>query len=277
MGGFLLLAAVTGVCRTLPLATGYRLADLASRIHFGCCPARRRAVEENLRLLLGRPARPHVPAVFRNYGRFVFEWLRGPEGVPCGFRGWERLEAALARGRGVVLALPHTGNFEIAGSSAARSAGLSIHAVAGIQLRERWTEELRRRQAEVGLPILPAGFASWRRLPGLLAANGVVALLVDGDLFEGGLVVDAFGAQAAFPRGPAKLCARTGAALLPAYALRHPDGTHEARFLEEVPVAALGVDGATNRLAETLAGVLREHPDQWMIFRPFHAHAEAAA
>ena len=277
MGGFLLLAAVTGVCRTLPLATGYRLADLASRIHLGCCPARRRAVEENLRLLLGGPALRHVPAVFRNYGRFVFEWLRGPEGVACHFRGWERLEAARARGRGVILAVPHTGNFEIAGSSAARDAGLPIHAVAGIQLRERWTNELRRRQAEVGLPILPPGFASWRRLPGLLAANEVVALLVDGDLFRGGLVVDAFGAKTAFPRGPAKLCERTGAALLPAYALRRPDGAHEARFLEEIPVASLGVDGATTRLAETLAEVLREHPEQWMIFRPFHTGAEAAA
>ena len=277
MGGFLLLAAVTGVCRTLPLATGYRLADLASRIHLGCCPGRRRAVEENLRLLLGRPALPHVPAVFRNYGRFVFEWLRGPEGAECRFHGWERLETARARGRGVVLAVPHTGNFEIAGSHAARDAGLPIHAVAGIQLRAAWTEELRRRQAESGLPILPPGFASWRRLPGLLAANEVVALLVDGNLFRGGLVVDAFGGRTTFPRGPAKLCARTGAALLPAYALRRPDGTHEARFLEEIPVDALGVDGATNRLAEALAAVLREHPDQWMIFRPFHAHGEAAA
>ena len=268
-GDALLLAAVTGVCRTLPLETGYRLADLASRIHFRLSPGRRRAVEENLRVLLGEPAARFVPGVFKSHGRFVFELLRGPEREErCRFEGWEQFEEARARGRGVVLAVPHTGNFEVCGSAVARS-GRPIHAVAGIQLTRRWTPELRRRQERAGLPILPPNVASWRRLPRLLADGGSVALLVDGDLFQGGLVVDAFGAPAPFPLGPAKLCARTGAALVPAYALRMPDGTHVARFLPEIPVSKGAVAAATEQLARVLAGVLREHPDQWMIFRPF--------
>jgi KDO2-lipid IV(A) lauroyltransferase len=269
----LLLAAVTGVCRTLPLETGYRLADLASGIHRRLSPRRRRAVEENLRVLLGTPAPRLVPQVFRSHGRFVFELLRGPErAAACRFEGWERLAAARARGRGVVLAVPHTGNFEACGSAAAR-AGFPIHAVAGIQLTRRWTPELRRRQERAGLPILPPGAASARRLPRLLAEGEVVALLADGDVFAGGLLVDAFGAPTRFPLGPAKLCARTGAALLPAYALRMPDGGHVARFLPEIPVGELGVVEATERLARVLAGVLREYPEQWMIFRPLFAPA----
>lgn len=276
MGGSLLLAAVTGVCRTIPLATGYRLADLASALHRRAAPQRRRAVESNLRHLLGaNPADGLVPAVFRSYGRFLFEWLRGPEGLPCTFEGWERLEAARARGRGVVLVVPHTGNFEVAGAAATR-AGFRIHAVAGIQLNARWTPELRRRQAAAGLPILPWSFATWRRLPDLLAANEVVALLADGDRFAGGLPVASFGATARFPLGPAKLCARTGAALLPAYAVRRADGTHAARFLPAIPVTTLGVRAATVRAADALAEVLREHPDQWMIFRRFHEDAAAS-
>lgn len=278
MGGgeaSLLLAAVTGVCRTIPLATGYRLADLASALHRRSSPQRRRAVAANLELLLGRPAEGVVAAVFRSYGRFLFEWLRGPEGLACDFEGWERLEAARARGRGVVLLVPHTGNFEVAGTAAAR-AGFRIHALAGIQLNARWTPELRRRQEAAGLPILPWSFASWRRLPALLGANEVVALLADGDRFRGGLTVDAFGGRARFPLGPAKLCAKTGAALLPAYAVRRPDGSHAARFLEEIPVAGLGVRAATARAAEVLAGVLRAHPEQWMIFRRFHEEPESA-
>lgn len=263
----MLLAAVTGVCRTLPLETGYRLADLASAIYLRLAPRRRQAVEENLRVLLGTHSAKLVPDVFRSHGRFVFELLRGPERVSrCRFEGWERLETARARGKGVVLAIPHTGNFEACGAAAARS-GFPIYAVAGIQLTRRWTPELRRRQERTGLPILPPGVASWRRLPRLLAEGAVVALLVDGDVFQGGLVVDAFGAPVAFPLGPAKLCARTGAALLPAYALRTRDGTHVARFLPEIPAAELGVEAATRRLAHVLADVLREHPDQWMIFR----------
>lgn len=272
----MLLAAVTGVCRTLPLPLGYRLADCASVAHLRLFPRRRRAVEANLRALLGRPAPRAAAGVFRNYGRFVFEWLRGPERADCRFEGWERLEAARARGRGVVLAVPHTGNFEVCGSRASR-AGFPIHAVAGIQLVRRWTPELRRRQERTGLPILPPGIATWRRIPRLLADNGVVALLVDGDVFRGGLVVDDFGAPARLPLGPAKLCARTGAALLPAYALRDASGHHVARFLEEIPVADLGVEGATRELAARLAPVLRTHPDQWMIFRPWFDEPPATA
>lgn len=277
----MLFAAVTGVCRAIPLAAGTRLADLASELHRLASPSRRRAVERNLAVLLGRPAPAEARHVFRSYGRFLFEWLRGPDSGDCVFEGWERLEAARARGRGVVLAVPHTGNFERAGAAAARR-GVRIHAVAGIQLNARWTPELRRRQEAAGIPILPGGFATWRRLPRLLAEGGVVALLADGDLFAGGQEVDAFGGRARFPQGPAKLCARTGAALLPACALRRPDGTHVARFLEEIPVPADGAEAATGRLAEVLAGVVRRHPGQWMIFRPFHddaldAIAEAAA
>jgi KDO2-lipid IV(A) lauroyltransferase len=267
----LLLAAVTGVCRTLPLETGYRLADLASDLHRRLSRRRRQAVEQNLRVLVGAPPSRVVRDVFRCHGRFVFELLRGPDReARCRLEGREAFERAHARGRGVVLAVPHTGNFEVGGAALAR-AGFPIHAVAGIQLTPRWTEELRRRQERAGLPILPPGIASWRRLPRLLARGEVVALLVDGDLFHGGLVLDAFGAPAPFPLGPAKLCARTGAALLPAYALRTPDGGHVARFLDEIPVEALGVQGATERLAATLADVLRRHPDQWMIFRPLFA------
>ena len=127
------------------------------------------------------------------------------------------------------------------------------------------------------MPILPPGVASWRRLPRLLADGGIVGLLVDGDLFQGGLVVNAFGAPAPFPLGPAKLCARTGAALLPAYALRMPDGTHVAHFLPEIPVAELGVAAATEPLARVRAGVLRAHPEQGMIVRPFFPPAAVGA
>lgn len=273
----MLLAAVTGVCRTLPLGTGYRLADVASGLHRALSPRRRRAVAANLRVLVGSSRDLPVPSVFRNYGRFVFERLRGPDRfAPARFVDWDRLAAARARGRGVVIALPHTGNFEICGSTAAR-AGIAIHAVAGVQMTAGWSPEIARRQTAAGLPILAPGLASWRRLLRLLAANEVVALLVDGNVYRGGHVVAAFGPPVSFPMGPAKLCARTGAALIPAYAVRTEAGEHEARFLEEIPVARLGAVRATELLAERLARVLRDHPDQWMIFRPFFCDTAGSA
>ena len=279
----MLLTAFTGVARAVPLELGYRVADLLSDGHRRLSLHRRRAVERNLQALRQNPKNPPeiVESVFRNYGRFVFELLRGPdvEGVTCAFQGRERLERALSRGRGVVLAAPHTGNWEIPASRLAAQ-GCRIHAVAGTQLTGRWTPELRRRQERAGIRILPPSFSSWRRLPRLLARNDVVCLLVDGDLYRNGTTVRFCERPVPFPTGPARLAARTGAALLPAFALRGMDGTLTARFLEEIPVEGEGkpaIRTATQALATELERVIRAHPEQWMIFRSFFPPEEAVS
>lgn len=271
----MLLAAVTGVARTVPLGAGYRIADLLSEGHRILFPDRRGVVEGNLRVLGGPGVEipPLVTEVFRNYGRFLFEFLRGPElsEVEHGFEGWDRLEAALSRGRGLILTVLHTGNWEISGTRLAR-AGVKLHAVAGTQLTRGWTAELRRRQTAAGIRILPPTVASWRKIPRLLAHNEALALLVDGNVWRKGWPVTLCGRRATFPAGPARLAARTGAALLPACCLRGRDGALISRFLEEVRLAGESpaqLHDATQRLADRFEPILREYPGQWLVFRRF--------
>jgi len=271
----MLLAAVTGVARTVPLGAGYRIADLLSEGHRILFPGRRDAVEGNLRVLSGPggDVRTLAAGVYRNYGRFLFEFLRGPEVLEVRhvFEGWDRLEAARARGRGVILTVLHTGNWGISGVRLAR-AGIPVHAVAGTQLTRGWTAELRRRQQADGIRILPPTLASWREIPRLLARNEALALLVDGNVWRRAWPVTLCGREARLPVGPARLAARTGAALVPAFCLRRRDGTLVARVLEEVTVAGESepdLRRATQELAHRLEPVLRESPDQWLIFRRF--------
>jgi KDO2-lipid IV(A) lauroyltransferase len=271
----MLLSAVTAVARAVPLEAGYRIADLLSDGHHRLSRDRREAVRGNLRSLLGGQGDPDraTGEVFRNYGRYLFEFLRGPDvgEVPHRFDRWEALDRALARGRGVILAVPHTGNWELTGARLAR-AGVPVHAVAGIQLRAGWNRELERRQAGAGIRILPPGVASWRELPRILARNEALALLVDGDIHRRAVGVTLCGRPARLPTGPARLAARTGAALLPMYCRREPDGTLSARFLEEIPVAdesPAAVRAATEELARQLGNVLRDLAGQWLIFRRF--------
>jgi KDO2-lipid IV(A) lauroyltransferase len=267
----LLLAALTGMARTVPLDVGYRLAELLSDGHRVLHPGRRRAVEGNLRVLVGdRDVKGLVGEVFRNYGRFLFEFIRGPELPELDYvlENREVLDRARARGRGVVLAVVHTGNWEIGGARLAAS-GVRVHAVAGTQLREAWTDELRRRQERIGVRILPPTGTAFREMPRILARNEVVALLIDGNLFRRGIPVPLCGHEVELPAGPARLAARTGAALVPAFSVRSPHGLR-ARFLDEVPVRDArpeAIRRATTELADRLGERLVEHPEQWMIFR----------
>jgi KDO2-lipid IV(A) lauroyltransferase len=271
----MLLSAVTAVARAVPLGTGYRIADWLSDGHRLLCRDRRRAVRGNLEILLGGTGDPHraTGEVFRNYGRFLFEFLRGPDvgEIPHRFERWEALEEALGRGRGVILAVLHTGNWEITGARLAR-AGVPVHAVAGVQLRRPWTRELGRRQEQAGIRILPPGLSSWRDLPRVLARNEALALLVDGDVHRRALPVALFGRPVRLPTGPARLAARTGAVLLPMYCRRHPDGSLSARFLEAVDVpddSPAAIRAATEEMGARLGKVLRDLAGQWLIFRSF--------
>jgi KDO2-lipid IV(A) lauroyltransferase len=271
----MLLPAVTAVARALPLEAGYRISDWLSDGHRRLSRERREAVLGNLRVLLGESgdAERTTGAVFRSYGRFLFEFLRGPDvsEIPHRFERWEALEQALGRGRGVILAVLHTGNWELTGARLAR-AGVPVHAVAGVQLRESWSRELGRRQARAGIRVLPPGVASWRALPRILARNEALALLVDGDVHQRALPVALCGHPVRLPSGPARLAARTGAALLPMCCRREPDGGFSARFLEEVPVtdgSPAAVRAATEEMARQLGNVLRDLAGQWLIFRSF--------
>lgn len=272
----MLLAAVTGMARAVPLSLGYRFADACSAVHRWVAPGRRRAVDRNLRVLGAPDLDRAVRGVFRNFGRTTFEYLRGPHvpEIDVEFEGLDHLDAALARGRGVIFAVAHTGNWGHAGSILSRR--VLISAVANIQLHRRWTPELRRRQEQVGIRILPPGVTSWRELPRILARNEAVALLVDGDVFQGGARLEVDGYRVRFPTGPAKLALRTGAALLPAWAIRRENGSIRLRFEPEVSTDGSpgSVQTATRKLLESLMEHLRSHPDQWVLFRPFFEPAD---
>ncbi|HMB70907.1 MAG TPA: lysophospholipid acyltransferase family protein [bacterium] len=271
----MLLSAVTAVAKAVPLDTGYRIAELLSEGHRLLSPDRRRAVRSNLQVLLRNGADPDrtTGEVFRNYGRFLFEFLRGPDvdEVPHRFERWDVLEKALARRRGVILAVLHTGNWEITGARLAK-AGVPVHAVAGVQLRARWTRELGRRQARAGIRILPPGVASWRDLPRILARNEALALLIDGDVHRRAHALELCGRPVRLPTGPARLAARTGAVLLPMFCRRDPDGGLSARFLDEVTVvdhSPAAIAAATEEMGRRLEKVLHDLASQWLIFRRF--------
>ena len=190
--------------------------------------------------------------------------------------GLERLDGAIAEGRGVILLTAHAGNYEL-GGLLLRARGLQIHAVYKpdrFEAVERLRERLRNQGGVVGLPVDGVGFSTLP-LVKLLREGQLVGMQGDRDFSLNGVAVPFFGREVPFPRGPWELAAMTGAPIVTSFFYTDEAGRFHARFGE--PIHLRG--GRGERMAEIEAGLrayvadlealIRRHPSQWYCFYPF--------
>jgi phosphatidylinositol dimannoside acyltransferase len=184
---------------------------------------------------------------------------------------------ALAGGRGVVVPLPHTANWDWAGAWACAEVA-PLCTVAERLRPERLFDEFVAYRRTLGMEILPltGGAPPVRRLEDWLRDGGLVCLLADRDMSRNGVEVDLCGHRARVPRGPAVLSLRTGAPLVPV-TLHYGEDTMTLTFHGPVP-ADTGPGGDARMMqgvADAFSGALREHPQDWhMMQRVFTDDAD---
>jgi phosphatidylinositol dimannoside acyltransferase len=220
---------------------------------------------------------------FHNYGRMIADFTRIPaldsEEVSqlMTYSGTEHIDAALEEGRGAILALPHMGSWDVAGT-AAGVLGYDIHAVAETfpgSLNDAVVEG----REHLGLKVIPLGRAAVPRLIEILQQNKVAALLTD--IAHGrGVEVEMFERRVELAAGPASLALRTGAALLPvAVWATGPSRYHGHVEPELVPVITGNrkhdIKVLSQRLAHIFERLIRAHPDNWYAFKPILRTAAA--
>ncbi len=275
--------AGAALARVLPERTAAVGAPLVGRAAAMLSGSRRRQVERNLRRihgpsLRGPAARRAVGRTFGFYARYWVESFRlpgtAPETIAAGIHldGWDQVEAALARGRGVILALPHLGGWEWGGFWIATVCRHQITVVVEpLQppaLLE-WFAGLRR---SLGMNVVPLGAGAAQAVLKALKANHVVCLLSDRDLDGTGVEVELFGERTTLPGGPATLALRAGAPVLPAAV--YFDGVgHHAVVRPPLSVARSGrlrddVARITQDLAAELERLIRLAPEQWHLMQP---------
>jgi KDO2-lipid IV(A) lauroyltransferase len=185
----------------------------------------------------------------------IKEWIR--------YEGYEHFEVARRRGRGVLFATAHLGNWEF---SAFAHAILSAPMYVIVRpLDNRRIEQLvaRRRTLAGNILIDKREFA--RPILQALKENQAVGILVDQNASpENGVFVDFFGIPACAFTGFAKIAAHSGAAVIPGYALwSEREGRYVLRF--DPPVDITGDALAdTARIQARLEQVIREYPEQWL-------------
>ncbi len=242
--------------------------------------ARVRQLERNLARVLGvTPDDPRVRRLsrktMRSYLRYWKESFRlpvmGRERILSGMHvtGEDQIFKALADGRGVVLALPHMGNYEHAGAWLVLQ-GQPITTVAERLKPESLFERFVAYRESLGFEILPltgSEVSVFGVLARRLRQTRVVCLVADRDLSETGVEVDFFGSPARMPGGPAALAVQTKAALLPVTLWYEGDGWG-ARVHEEIPDPGEGprkarIRAMTQSLADAFAEGISAHPEDW--------------
>jgi KDO2-lipid IV(A) lauroyltransferase len=214
----------------------------------------------------------------RSYLRYWLEVFRLPsiarDDVVKGMnmRDEERLKAAYAGDRGVVLALPHMGNWDAAGAWCVHS-GMSFTTVAERLKPESLFDRFVAFRESLGMEVLPltgGGSSPYDTLRKRLEEGGLLCLLADRDLAATGLPVQFFGETARMPAGPAALAVDTDAILMPV-TLWYPDDDapgwcghiHEPIEPPTNAPRREKIAHMTQAVADVFARGIAAHPDDW--------------
>ena len=244
---------------------------------------RLRLVSRHMRRVMGPgPSEEEITAagreMFASYGRYWAEvfWFRPRRKATMvehsTVTGLDGVFAAKKAGRGIIFAVAHMGNWEVAGP-VGESLDLPVLAVAEDLPNRRITEWFIKTRAAFGIEIIIAGRGStMATLARGLQKGNVVALVADRDVTGRGIEVEFFGEVTTMPAGPASLAVMTGAAIFPIGTYFDGPGYRFA-IRPELPVPEEGtrterIAAATQDLARAYEGIIREQPTDWHLFQP---------
>jgi lauroyl/myristoyl acyltransferase len=184
--------------------------------------------------------------------------------------GEQPLRDAYAAGDGVVVALPHTANWDHAGAWACLT-GMPVVTVAERLRPERLFARFVAYRESLGMEVLPLTGAGnvLAALAARLRAGRLVCLVADRDLSSTGVDVTLLGEPARLPAGPSALSRVTGAALIPA-TLSYDGAALVARIHPRVPPAPgrAGLVAMTQQVADAFSVGIMAHPQDWHMLQP---------
>ncbi len=283
LSGYLLYRFLAGVLGWLPPAVVSRGGRWIGRLLSYAAAERLALARRHMRRVLGsEPSEGEITEAARQmfgwYGRYWAEvfWFRASrtdwilEHVDV--EGEVPVFAARDAGRGIIFAVAHLGNWEVA-APFSNSLGLPIMSVAEELPNRRITEWFVQTRAEYGIEIFIAGRGSpLTSLARGLKEGKVAALVADRDVTGTGVEVEFFGERTTMPMGPAALAEMTGAALFPIGTFFDGDRYRLVAYPEIEPAdhenRAERVALRTQVLAHAFERIIGEAPTQWHLFQP---------
>ncbi len=276
----------------LPLPAARLLAAALARLLRIATPRWVSIARENL-----AAAFPQLPAerraeilrgVYENLGRVILSVARLPRLTPANIGGWveydgfEHYQQAIGKGRGVLFMTAHLGNWELSASAHALF-GNPMHVMVR-PLDNPWLDRLVDRSRRLGGNRTIVKRDAGRKVLRALRNNEAVGILIDQNTTDQDRVfVDFFGRPASAGSAFVKLAQRSGAAVIPGFALWRPEvGRYVLKFYPPIEWRDSGdpdrdlIDN-TQLCHSLLERVIREHPEQWLwVHRRWKSQPELA-
>lgn len=259
--------AALGLVASLPAGPSLRVAIGIARLFDRVAPRLRRTARENLLRAGYAEPEPIVDGVFVSLGRLLHSFAHFPGIDKTNIREWidyegfEHYAEAKRRGKGVLFATGHLGNWELSAFAHAlltEPMQIVVRPLDNVSL-DRFVAA--RRALSGNGVIEKKDFA--RGLLRALRQNEAVGILVDQNaLANEGIFVDFFGTPACTSPVFAKIAARSGATVLPGFAVWR-DGRFVLKFYP--PLEMTGDEIADTQLVQSaVERAVREFPDQWL-------------
>ncbi len=219
-----------------------------------------------------------ISDAMRSYARYWYEAFRLPSmdfaeaaaNVIITDDEIARFEAEVDKGKGLIFALPHSGNYDMAGVWLVQHCGTFATVAERLKPESLFRKFVDYRES-LGFEIFPLSGGEqppFEALAERLRAGKIICLMGERDLNARGVPVTMFGERTRMPAGAAKLAIETGAALMPVHHWFMDGPKSRLQTFEPLDVSG-GVGTTTQRLADVFAANIAAHPADWHMLQPF--------
>jgi KDO2-lipid IV(A) lauroyltransferase len=266
----------------LPTRIGYMFAGLIADVIYYLIPRVRADITANQRHVLGpetndRTLRRVVHSVLRNTVCNYFDLIKLPrlkrrdlESV-INVKGWEHLETALGKGKGVVFVTAHLGSYDTAGQIFTLKSLKTTVLIEPIKPPPLLTHITKLRQSH-GVSFLPSQRGTIATLFKCLHRGEAVLFASDRDIDNNGINTTFFGKETTLPSIAVRIAMKTGAALIPIFNRRTKKGKYEIDLEPAIEMVDGGSDASVadnvGRVARVLENHIARSPEQWVVLNP---------
>jgi KDO2-lipid IV(A) lauroyltransferase len=275
---YLIYSLAWRIIRLLPEKSAYRLGDAIARYAVRRDGRRVRRLRSNMSIVSGISSGVELEQLLdramRSNLRYWIDTFRFPSWTPARIRSTVEVvnrstfDTLIARGEGLVIALPHSGNWDHAGAFFSAD-GHPVVTVAEHLKPERLFRKFLAYREAMGMEVLDLDGRVTKTLQDRLREGRLVALVSDRDLSASGVEVSFFGRQAKFPAGPAKLALETGAPLITAH-ITYTENGIAVHFSDRIETQGKSVEDIVQSIAENFEHEIGKRPEDWhMLQRVF--------
>jgi len=269
------------VLKFAPKSLSYAIADILAALAFRGLLSLRRTVTGNIVRVLdssvdkstvNRTARRVIASTLKNYFDMVrMQHLSQHELLnSIQITGLNHLDAAVAKGNGVILFTAHLGCFDTA-FQAFSTYPTQVTVVVEPITPPLVMEYVSTLRSKFGVNILPAKSGALKPIMKLLRSGEILLFVLDRDTAGARVQSSFFGHTTSMPAEAIKIAMRTGAAVVPVFNNRRSDGKYNVYIEPEVDMMRNGNGSLEHNMAQVarvMEKYIRRFPEQWVVMKP---------